>query len=404
MQLNAKHGTICSMPDERFGYFGWPTVAKTSENSLIVGSSGLRAGHICPWGKTVLFFSNDQAKTWSHPRILNDTPLDDRDCGVLGINRKKLLVTWFSRDFCMLPDRFSDVTPDIEKARLDWIEGYDKEALADADQNCLPEDVYSSAIRKWQGAWCRLSRDGGNNWGDFIRTPVNSPHGPNILNDNEIIYMGKQWDVDPNSQRSGAIQVYKSNNDVISWEYLGEVPIPDDTLNYHFYEPHIVKLKSGKLLGVIRYQHFDLGYVTSQAVPLPAFTEQEKELFCNKNYPEACLFLTESYDDGKTWTTAQPLPDACGVPGHILQHSSGAVICCYSYRKKPYGIRCMISWDEGKTWKADYVIRDDGASGDLGYPSSVELTNGGILTVYYQQVKPGQKCSLLSSFWKVPVS
>ena len=346
MQRKVEHGVICSMPDDRFGYFGWPTVTKTPDDVLIVGASGLRAGHVCPWGKTVLFFSKDQAKTWTQPRVLNDTPLDDRDCGILSIGQKKLLVTWFSENFCMLPDRFSDVTADIEKSRQDWIDIYSKEELSDADRLCQPERVYNATLEKWQGAWCRLSRDGGNSWGDFIRTPVNSPHGPNILNDNEIIYMGKQWDVDPNAQRSGAIHVYKSRNDVISWEFLGEVPIPDDTLNQHFYEPHIIKLASGKLLGIIRYQHFPMGNVDSQAVQLPAFTEDEKKLFCNPKYPDPCLFITESHDDGKTWTMARPLPNAYGVPGHLLQHSSGMVICCFSYRNKPYGIRYITSMKE----------------------------------------------------------
>lgn len=401
MQLKAEHGVICSMPDDRFGYFGWPTVTKTPDDVLIVGASGLRAGHVCPWGKTVLFFSKDQAKTWTQPRVLNDTPLDDRDCGILSLDRKKILVTWFSRNFCMLPDRFAGVTDDIEKARQSWTEIYSQEELADADRLCQLESVYNAAVDKWQGSWCRLSQDGGNSWGDFIRTPVSSPHGPNILNDNEIIYMGKQWGVDGTDQRSGAIQVYKSNHDVISWEFLSEIPIPDDTLNQHFYEPHIIKLESGKLLGIIRYQHFPLGYVDSQAEQLPVFTEKEKKLFCNPKYQDPCLFLTESYDDGKTWTTARPVPSADGVPGHLFQHSSGAVVCCFSYRKKPYGIRYIISLDDGKTWSKNYIIRDDGISIDVGYPSSVELTDGRILTVNYQQMKSGEKCSLLYNIWKV---
>ncbi len=402
MKVKANHGIICSMPYERFGYFGWPTVAKTPDNRLIVGASGLRAGHVCPWGKTVIFFSNDLGKSWSPPRVVNDTPLDDRDCGVLSIDEHKLLITWFSRDGCMLPERFADVTDDVAKARQYWASIHGEQALEDADRICQPIELYEQAVKRWRGAWCRLSRDGGNNWSDFIRTPVNSPHGPNILNDKEIIYMGKQWDVDPNDQRSGAIQVYKSSNDIIRWEYLGQVPLPEDTLNYHFYEPHVVKLKSGKLLGVIRYQYFRLGYIKSKTIPLPNFTERERKLFCNENYPDPCLFQTESYDDGKTWTVAHPIPNAQGVPGHLLQHSSGAVICCFSYRKKPYGIRCIISFDEGKTWSKDYIIRDDGASIDLGYPSSVELPDGRIFTAYYQQIRHDEKCSLLYSIWKIP--
>ncbi len=403
MKLKTETGVICSMPKERFGYFGWPTVTQTPSGKLFVGASGLRMGHVCPWGKTVIFSSDDEGVTWSYPRVINDTPLDDRDCGILSIDDNKLLLTWFSRDSCMLPERFADVCDNVEKARQYWASLHGQEALDQADRICRPTDVYECAVRKWRASWCRLSRDGGNNWGDFIRVPVNSPHGASVLNEREIIYMGKQWDIDPNDQRSGGIHIYKSNNNVIKWEYLGTVPLPEDTLNYHFYEPYALKLRSGKLIGVIRYQYFKLGEIKSEtAIKLPEFSEREKALFCNERYNDPCLFVTESNDDGKTWTLAKPIDSAKGVPGHLLEHSSGALICCFSYRIKPYGIRCAISYDEGKTWSEDYIIRDDGVSIDLGYPSSIELANGRILTVYYQQLNPNEKCSLVYSIWEVP--
>ncbi len=45
----------------------------------------------------------------------------------------------------------------------------------------------------------------------------------------------------------------------------------------------------------------------------------------------------------------------------------------------------VVSSDEGLTWDADNVIvlRNDGAGYDLGYPRSMQLEDGTILTVYY---------------------
>jgi hypothetical protein len=40
-------------------------------------------------------------------------------------------------------------------------------------------------------------------------------------------------------------------------------------------------------------------------------------------------------------------------------------------------------------------------NGDLGYPSSVQLDDGSVLTVYYQIAQPGEKTSLLSTHWKL---
>jgi len=164
-KLEAFHEIICSMPYERLGYFGWPTVARMPDGTLVVGASGLRAGHICPWGKTVLLFSRNNGKTWSNPRVINDTPLDDRDCGIVSLGGKKILVTWFSLSYCIIPGRMTEVTPDLNMWRNDWKALYGAEALEDLDEICCPRHVYERAVKKWQNAWCRLSRDGGNNWG-----------------------------------------------------------------------------------------------------------------------------------------------------------------------------------------------------------------------------------------------
>jgi hypothetical protein len=61
----------------------------------------------------------------------------------------------------------------------------------------------------------------------------------------------------------------------------------------------------------------------------------------------------------------------------------------------------MVSTDDGATWTADLVIRDDGPDWDLGYPSSVELADGSSFTVYYQKHAAGEKCSLLWSRWRL---
>jgi hypothetical protein len=62
----------------------------------------------------------------------------------------------------------------------------------------------------------------------------------------------------------------------------------------------------------------------------------------------------------------------------------------------------MFSTDNGETWDKDYILRDDGSSGDLGYPATVELNDGSLLTVYYQQ-EPGRKnCIIMQSIWELP--
>ena len=107
------------------------------------------------------------------------------------------------------------------------------------------------------------------------------------------------------------------------------------------------------------------------------------------------LFQTHSDDGGRTWSEIRNT-GLWGYPPHLLLLSSGDVLCSYGYRRAPYGVRACLSRDGCETWEpADgIVLRGDGlttggreagkgTSADLGYPRTVELSDGSLFTVYY---------------------
>ena len=60
------------------------------------------------------------------------------------------------------------------------------------------------------------------------------------------------------------------------------------------------------------------------------------------------------------------------------------VISTYTYREEPYGIKAMFSRDGGKTWDKDnYICQSACLTSDIGYPSTAELADGSLLTVFY---------------------
>ena len=77
-------------------YIGWPTITRTSSGELLAVFSGDREGHFCPWGKAHIVRSSDDGETWSAPQVIRDSPIDDRDAGVIVTALGTLLVTWFS--------------------------------------------------------------------------------------------------------------------------------------------------------------------------------------------------------------------------------------------------------------------------------------------------------------------
>ncbi len=354
--LNAEHGIICSMPKEYFfGYFGWPSITKTHDGTLIAGASGLRHKHVDPWGKTVLFYSKDSGQNWTGPNIINDTPLDDRDVGLITLDDGSVLASWFTLD---------------EKSYMS------KKAHSTSEPEILEELEFwdDKTINHYAGSYVMKSSNG-ISFNRRIRIPVTAPHGPIQLKDRSLLYLGRYFN---NDQEKRGIMVYKSYDRGLTWVETCAVDTGSFDVDY-CHEPHAVELDDGKIIGMVRYQ---------------------KDCFT--------FFKILSDDGGKTWSNPVPT-NAKGSPPHLLKHSSGAIICVYGYRgypktgtNPPYGQLAMISYDNGNTWTGEYAIRLDTPNYDTGYPASIELSDKSILTVYYQQAKPEDLPGLLWSRWNLP--
>ncbi|MCX6991956.1 MAG: sialidase family protein [Kiritimatiellaeota bacterium] len=100
--------------------------------------------------------------------------------------------------------------------------------------------------------------------------------------------------------------------------------------------------------------------------------------------PDDFMWQAFSEDGGKTWRTVKT-----EIKGHppssVIRLQDGRLLLTYGYRHVPYGIRAVLSKDDGRTWQTDQVqvLRTDGYNFDLGYPYSVQLKDGTIVTVYY---------------------
>ena len=363
-----KHGRVSPRATGWFDYHGWPTVCKDERGVLYATASAFRMSHVCPAGKNAMYISYNEGKTWSPPIIVNDTFADDRDMGILYLGNGKLLVSWFSvgnEDF------------------YDHIQGYDwfgdaHKAITKGFGTAL-RDLPPEEFAKYCGSFVKISNDYGITWSDPIRVPVTAPHGPCVCKDGTIVYlgnrMGRPEDEDENKRPPVTACVSKDGG--YTWEIAGKVPDGDIITSINTFEPHVTELPNGRLLGAIR-------------------------VHCNDLDPFFTVFTTYSDDKGVTWSK----PVCIGVDGsppHLLVHSSGAVICSYSRRTN--GIRsqrAVVSYDNGETWTEDYTINDQlHYVCDMGYPASVELSDGSILTVYYQKAPGEGPTSVLCTTWRL---
>jgi hypothetical protein len=76
-------------------------------------------------------------------------------------------------------------------------------------------------------------------------------------------------------------------------------------------------------------------------------------------------------------------------PAHLLRLRDGRILLTFGIRCKGFfGIGARMSKDDGKSWGAPEFLVNYEAVADGGYPSSVQLEDGTIVTAYYSHKVP----------------
>jgi hypothetical protein len=114
----------------------------------------------------------------------------------------------------------------------------------------------------------------------------------------------------------------------------------------------------------------------------------------------------ESYvstDGGANWTFLnRPVASTGGSQGNpssTIKLADGRLAIIYGYRSAPYGMRARLSNDGGQTWAGEIILRDDAGCWDLGYPRSVQRTDGKIVSVYYYNDNPDAERYIAATIW-----
>ncbi|MBI5084741.1 MAG: exo-alpha-sialidase [Acidobacteria bacterium] len=113
--------------------------------------------------------------------------------------------------------------------------------------------------------------------------------------------------------------------------------------------------------------------------------------------------LWESSDLGRNWRfLTKPVAFTGGMSGNppsLLRLKDRRLCLTYGYRGKPYGIRAVLSEDEGRTWSPDIILRDDGAAWDIGYTRTVQRPDGRLVTVYYFPEEVSSERIIAATIW-----
>ena len=317
-----KNGIVVSRPKQMYA---WPGIVKISENEILVAASE-RCYHCCPFGREVIIRSLDGGKSWSLPQEVHNSELDDRDANLAVTPNGNLILGWFTSTA---------------------FEGHWKERASR-----ITEKMRDDLI----GSWMCISKDKGHNWEEAQKMPVGCHISPVALSDGSIITIGEE------PRNEAALAVYKSQDSGQSWSKAGKISCPrlwceeSKANRLLLNENHVLETSPGKLIAMFRSDPSGDGF----------------------------LYQSFSGDYGANWTKVQKT-EIWGYPPHLLRLSNGVIMCSYSYRCEPYSIRAIFSYDEGKSWDIDNIapLYQWEDQPDMGYPVSVEVSPGNILTVFY---------------------
>ncbi|MEZ5277191.1 MAG: sialidase family protein [Opitutaceae bacterium] len=271
----------------------------------------------------------------------------------------------------------------------------------------------------WEGdVECWASRDEGRTW-KLRGVPAPHEPGTNRMNvaaglagDGALVVIASGWSRrnkpgNYSSAHEGEVLtpwVCRSEDGGITWKRTGSVKLPRIELYRGVPFGDVVRHADGAL-GVCIYGGDKNGnhseYFTSDDDGLnwrrksviegdssnetaPLVLPDGTLLAAARTRTDSRLELHRSRDQGCSWEALGALTLAGQIPGHLLRLADGRILLSFGMRNKGmHGVGVRLSSDSGETWGAPRVIVNYHAETDGGYPSSVQVEDGTIVTAYY---------------------
>jgi hypothetical protein len=226
------------------------------------------------------------------------------------------------------------------------------------------------------GAWLFVSSDRARTWEGPFHVPAFDT--PNLDPRTDYVVLGPRdllafLTARKTNGREGRPLAIRTRDGGRTWERLGW--IGPETEGYRIM-PATVALGPDRLYTVIRTR-------TGDAHSLEGY---------------------RSDDGGQGWegTGVVVADTGRGNPASLTRLPDGRLVAAYGYRAAPFGIRAVVSADEGRTWSEPYTLRADGHDWDVGYPRTVLRPDGRLVTVYYFNDASGPERHIAATIWTPP--
>lgn len=310
--------------------------------------------HYAPDGDVIMLRSKDGGKTWGDKKVI--AGMKDAD----------------EREGCGIQLRDGTIVMGVF---------YNKNYKPDGTYN-FDGTMKREPGKRYLGCYIITSKDNGHTWSqpmdietkDMPFSNVEGPTDAPIEMPDGSIVMGIIAYAPYGDTKNHAAAMIRSVDKGKTWKFLSIIANDPGATLGGFVEPGIVRTKTGRIVSGLR----NAG-------------------------PEQAVWITYSDDDGKTWVPVRKT-EMIGHPVDLIQLKDGRLMATYGIRTgphvKPGGIRACFSKDNGETWDitTEVQIRNDFLNWDAGYPESLQMPDGKVLTVYYYNLF--NKYFLGGTYWK----
>ena len=280
---------------------------------------------------------------------------------------------WVSQDGALWQRRSLTTADDVDWAHANWAVGMnDKCELIVAVSRYRMDESQGQIKREWLSPTVRLSADEGHTWTTVAELPPLEPDEDVMpfgvmvpMPDGQLMvscYCSKPYTADPSWKNTAF--VLRSTDGGRSW---GDPSIIEPS-NHN--ETGLLRLDSGHLLAAAR----------TLRCPFPDCQ------FGLGQFLGGRLDLFESKDLGRSWQEKAILTFPGQHPGNLIQLKDGRILLTYGSRMPGLlGVNARVSEDGGENWSDPIILVNGLDSPDCGYPSTFELEDGRLVTIYYSQ-------------------
>jgi Neuraminidase (sialidase) len=205
--------------------------------------------------------------------------------------------------------------------------------------------------------------------------------------------------------------VCRSRDGGRTWTQIKRFAPPENELHTSMYAGELAEPAKSSRMKSFRAWHFrsDDDGTTWRPASVIGMTHNETSLFHlgGRNWLAAArieaMDIFRSSDDGATWQTPLRVTGRNEINGHLLRLADGRILLSYGSRVKgQFGVLAKISNDEGRTW-GEPIRLANSLEQDCGYPSSVQRSDGRIVTAYYaKRVENHERYHMGVALWQTP--